>query len=116
MDKIFISKLSVPVLIGVLPEERKAPQALLFDLELEADVHEAAASDDLKSTIDYAAVCYGIINYVKETEFELIETLAENLANHLQKTFNVSHLRLTLTKTPFDIPDAEGVGVIVERH
>ena len=115
MDKIFISKLSVPVLIGVLPEERRAPQTILFDLELESDIRQASASDELQHTIDYAAIRRSIIHYVKETEFELVETLADNLAHHLQKAFDISRLRLVLTKKPFDIPDAEGVGVIIER-
>ncbi len=116
MDKVFIHQLSVPVLIGVLPDERKAPQNILIDLDIETDVRSAAMLDDLQHTIDYAAVRRSIIEYVATTQFRLVETLAHQLADHLKQTFDLTCLRLTITKKPFDIPDAEGVGVVIERR
>lgn len=107
--------MSVPAFIGVLPEERKAPQTLLIDVEIETDIQRAARSDDVQHTIDYTAVRRCIIEYIETVQFKLIETLADTLADRLKQTFGVSCLRLTITKKPFDIPDAEGVGVIVER-
>ena len=114
-DKIFIKQLVVPGLIGVLPQERKSPQNLFIDLELSTDIRAAAKNDDLKKTIDYAAVRRLIIEFIAQSSYELLETLAERLAAHLQANFDFSALRLCITKQPFDIPDAEGVGVIVER-
>lgn len=116
MDKVFIKQLVVPALIGVLPEERKSPQNLLFDIEISHDIRAAAKNDDLTKTIDYAAVRRVIIEFVEQSFFELIETLADRLAEHLHQQFGFSAVRLSITKQPFDIPDAGGVGVIVERE
>jgi len=115
-DKVFIQQLAVPALIGVLPEERKTPQTLLIDLEMSVDIHAAAAKDDLSKTIDYAAVRSHIIDYISQSSYQLLETLADRLATHLKHQFDISALHLSITKKPFDIPDAEGVGVIIHRE
>lgn len=115
MDKIFIRQLSVPVIIGVFPNEREAPQTLLIDLEVATDFQKAAASDALQYTIDYAQIRRSILAYTEKTQFTLIETLADRLAAHLKQTFNLSWLRLSISKKPFDITDAECVGVCIER-
>lgn len=116
VDKVFIKRLVAPAMIGVLPEERKAPQNLLIDLEMSVDICLAAKGDDLTKTVDYAAVRRSIIEYISESPFELLETLADRLATHLHQAFDLSALRLCITKQPFDIPDAEGVGVIIKRN
>jgi len=112
--KVFIRQLSVPAIIGVFPEERTASQTILIDVELETDIQQAAQSDDLQYTIDYAAVRRCIIDYIGTVAFELLETLAAKLADHLKQNFKPSRLCLTITKKPFDIPDVQGVGVIIE--
>ena len=114
MDKIFIHQLSVPAIIGVLPEERKTPQPILIDLEYETDVSKAAASDNIQHTIDYAAVRHTMIEFIEAAQFELLETLADKLVDHLKRSFSLSYLRLSITKKPFDMPDAAGVGVVIE--
>lgn len=114
-DKIFIRGLSVPVIIGVFPNEREAPQTLLIDLEVVADFQQAAASDALQHTIDYAQIRRSILGYTEATKFTLIETLADRLAAHLKQAFHLSWLRLSISKKPFDITDADCVGVCIER-
>lgn len=115
-DRIFIKKLVVPALIGVLPSERESSQELLIDVDMSVDVREAANEDNLNKTIDYAQVRLSIIKFADESAFELIETLADRLASHLLNQFNIASIRLAITKRPFDITDAEGVGVLVERE
>jgi len=115
VDKVFIRQLIVPALIGVHPHERTQTQSLTIDLELATDITAAAATDDLVHALNYAAVREEILNYVKQTQFQLIETLAEKLAAYLQSTFSVVWLRLSITKKPADITDAFGVGVVIER-
>lgn len=115
-DKVFIKQLAVPALIGALPEERKAPQNLFFDLEMSIDIRAAAKNDDLNQTIDYAAVRRALIEFVAQSSFDLLETLGDRLATSLYEQFNFSAIHLCITKQPFDITDAEGVGVIIERE
>ncbi|MCB1828392.1 MAG: dihydroneopterin aldolase, partial [Coxiellaceae bacterium] len=88
MDTVFIKQLIVPTLIGVFPEERKAPQNLLIDLEMSTDVRPAAEDDDLTKTIDYAAVRESIMQFAADSSFELVETFAERLAQHLNQHFH----------------------------
>ena len=70
----------------------------MFDLELGFDNSKAAASDNLKHTIDYEAVNQHIIEFTKKNQFQLIEALAEKLASSLIKAFKLPWLKLTVTK------------------
>lgn len=115
MDKVIIKRLRVPALIGVFPEERLTPQDIFIDLEIACDSKPAALSDSVKDTVDYHAVCTRTIEYIENTSFRLVETLAENLADYILKQFQVSWLRLRITKNAFNIPNAEAVGIQIER-
>ncbi|MBL8251482.1 MAG: dihydroneopterin aldolase [Candidatus Competibacter sp.] len=114
MDIIFIRELRVRTLIGVYPKERESQQTLLFDLELGADIRPAAASDNLNDTLDYAAVARRIEEFAAASAFQLVETLAERVAELLRREFGVSWLRLTLRK-PGAVASALDVGVLIER-
>ena len=115
MDKIFIRDLKVPTIIGIYAAERAMPQELSFDIEVSTDIMSAAKSDDLADTLDYASLRDLVIQTVQKANFQLVETLAEHIAEAIQRTFGTKRLRLVITKQPYDIPDAEGVGVVIER-
>lgn len=78
---IGISGLRLKVVLGVYEEERAAPQQVLADIGLEADVSAASSSDDLADTIDYHALAEKI---AAETgggrSFMLVERLADEIA------------------------------------
>lgn len=114
MDKVFIEGLLVKTIVGVLDWERVTPRLVRFDLELGWDIRPAATSDALEDALDYAAVSERITNFVENSRFQLIETMAEEVAKIVQQEFGVSWLRLRLTK-PGAVPTAEGVGIIIER-
>lgn len=116
MDKIVIRQYRVPVLIGLLPEERQSKQFITLDLEFQINTAHASQTDELRSTIDYAAVCNYLNEFLNASQFQLIETLAEKLAEGLLGHFSLSWLRLIITKKPKGIPQAEGgVSVVIER-
>lgn len=114
MDIIFIHELPVETIIGVYPWERDSPQTLLLDLELGADIQPAARSDQLDDTLDYQVVARRINEFAAASTFQLVETLAERIAELLQQEFAVPWLRLTLRKVAA-IPAAREVGIIIER-
>lgn len=114
MDTVFISNLRLDATIGVFDWEKKIKQPLVFDLEMAWDISEAAASDDLTKALDYAAVSQVIEEYVASNIVELVETLADRLAEHLMNQFGISWLKLKVCK-PDAVPKASGVGVIIER-
>lgn len=114
MDVIFIRQLEVNALIGVLPQERIQRQLLKIDLEFTVATQQAAHSDILNDTIDYAAVAQAATEFVQQSSYQLIETLAVQLAELLLRQFNISRIKITIAK-PAAIPNAAAAGVIIER-
>lgn len=114
MDIVFIESLCVDVTIGVFEWERRIKQRLSFDLEMAWDIKQAAKTDELKHTLDYKAVSDRIIDLATGSEYELIESLAENVAEVLLSEFSIPWLRLRLSK-PGAVPAAKNVGLLIER-
>ena len=115
LDVIFIKGLTLEAIIGIYPRERDAKQPLTLDLELYVDTALAVGSGLIKDTVDYDLVADFIRHMVKETHFNLLESLVNNIADSILREFKVSKLRCTLYK-PQAISDAETVGVTVVRE
>jgi len=114
MDKVLIERLLVYGVVGVHPEERIEPRELWIDLELAQDNRVAAATDQISDVLDYDAVGRCLRDYVANTRFMLIETLAERCVTLLHAKFGVPWIRLTLWK-PGAVAFAANVGVRIER-
>ncbi len=114
MDRVLIHGLSLETVIGVYGWERELRQTLLLDLELAWDIRRPGASDAVDDALNYAAVSARLREFSGAACFELLEALAEALADLLREEFGVSWLRLTLRK-PGAVPEAEYVGVRIER-
>ena len=114
MDKIFLKNLEVETVIGIWEWEKRLPQKVVFDLELSTDIKVAADSDSIDDALDYKAVAKRIKAIVADHQFELIEALAETIAQTILNEFDVSWLKLKVSK-PFAIRDSENVGLIIER-
>ena len=114
MDIVYIKNLRVETVIGIFDWERKIKQTVSIDIEMATDITSAAASDCIDNTLDYQSISVRIIEFVKESSFQLIEALAEAISDILRTEFHVSWLKLRVGK-PGAIPDAEDVGVIIER-
>ncbi|MCZ7535357.1 MAG: dihydroneopterin aldolase [Acidimicrobiia bacterium] len=80
MDRILIRGLRESGVHGVLPEEKERPQPFEVDVELSVDLARAGGSDDLQDTIDYAAICEAVSRVISTERHELIERLAERIA------------------------------------
>lgn len=114
MDRVFIKGLKADSVIGVYEWERKIRQTLVLDLELGTDITAASATDDLEKTLDYEAISNRVVGFIQAGEFQLVETLAEELARLLMMEFAIPWLKITLAK-PGAVKDAESVGVMIER-
>ncbi|HZW19383.1 dihydroneopterin aldolase [Luteimonas lutimaris] len=114
MDTVFIEALEVEALIGIYDWERRIRQPLLFDIEMAFDNRVPAASDDIADTLNYKAVSKRVIAYVSQSDFGLVETLAERVAAIILDEFGVSRVRLKLSK-PGAVRGARAVGVTIER-
>ena len=87
---------------------------IILDIEMSSDIAKAAATDHIDQALNYKNICKRIIGFVKESEFQLVETLAEKICQSILNEFDVSWVKLKLNKGEA-ITGAEGVGVIIER-
>lgn len=114
MDIIYLRDLKIETIIGIFDWEREIKQTISFDLDMATDIRKAAASDAIEDTLDYKTLSKRIIAYVEGSSFQLVETLAENVAAIILDEFEVCWVRVRLDKMGA-IRGASGVGVIIER-
>ena len=113
MDTILIRELEVWYSVGITNEERAKPQRLLLNLEMGHDFEAAAHRDDLRKTIDYAAVCQRLLGLGDGTSWKLLETLILEIARICREEFGASTVTVEVQK--FIIPQARYVAVRVTR-
>ena len=114
MDIIFLHNLKVDAVIGIWAWERTIRQTIELDLDLAADIRKAAESDDVEDTLNYKLVAKRVQSFVGESEFQLVETLAERIAGIVTGEFGVPWVRVRVNK-PGAIRGARDVGVVNER-
>ncbi len=114
MDIVFIRNLRIETVIGIYDWEREIRQPVVLDLDMGADIARAAKSDHIDDALDYKAVSKRLIQFVEESEFQLVETLAERCADIVLDEFEVPWVRLTMNKIGA-VSAARDVGVIIER-
>ena len=115
MDKIFLSALRVECIVGIWEWERRVKQTVVIDLEMAADIRRAAASDAIEDTIDYKRVSKRLLAFVGDSEFHLVETLTERIAQTVITEFAVSWVKVRLNKQGA-IRGARDVGIEIERR
>ena len=114
MDKIFLDELKIDTIIGIWDWERQIRQTVVIDLEMSADIARAAATDDVADTLNYKAVAKRLQQFVGESSFQLVETLAERIAGLIRDEFDVAWVRVKVHK-PGAIRGSKDVGVEIER-
>ena len=114
MDIVYIKELEVKTVIGIFDWERKIKQIVSLDLEMQTDVTAGALTDHIDQALDYKSIAKRLIAFIEESEFQLIETMAEQIAAIVLSEFNVPWLRLRLSK-PGAVRGSKDVGVIIER-
>jgi dihydroneopterin aldolase len=82
-EVIELRELRVSAVVGVLIEERDRAQPLAFDIDIERPLEEAAISDDLTKTTNYAEVLAMASSVAREGAFMLLETLAYRVAQEV---------------------------------
>lgn len=113
-DIVFIRDLRVDTVIGVYDWERAIRQTVSVDLDMATDVAKAAGSDAIADALDYKAVAKRLIAFIGESDFQLVETLAERCAAIVMEEFGVPWLRLRIAK-PGAVRGSREVGVLIDR-
>ena len=114
MDTIFLHGLKVDTVIGIWDWERKIRQTVVIDLDMSADIAKAAATDSVEDTLNYKLVAKRVQQFVADSSFHLVETMAEEIAAIVNGEFGVDWVRVRVNK-PGAIRGARDVGVLIER-
>jgi dihydroneopterin aldolase len=113
-DTIFLHDLRIETVVGIWDWERKIRQTVSIDLEMGGDIRRAAESDRIEATLNYKAVAKRVQQFVAESSFQLVETLAEKIASLVLDEFEVPWIRVRVSK-PGAIRGARDVGVSIRR-
>ena len=81
MDVLKLNGITVDCILGDLPEEREKEQQVLVDVVLEMDLQDAALSDSLDDTVDYAILVGDIREALEEAKCRLLERAADVVAD-----------------------------------
>ena len=114
VDIIYIRGLEVDTFIGIYDWEQHTRQPLLLDIEIELDIFSASATDDISDTCNYSSVSERVTHYIESNHFNLIESVADRVAQLILQEFKVTKTRIRVSK-PGAVSNAEDVGVIIER-
>ena len=117
MDKIYVQDLEVFANHGVFEEEKRLGQKFLISMELSLNLREAAAQNDLKKSVHYGQLCLQVEKLFKETSYDLIETVAEKVAEFVLLQYpqvNTVKVRVKKPWAPI-LKSLDFVAVEVER-
>ena len=115
-DHILINELRVVSVIGVLEHERLSAQPLQIDVDIHVDLHDAGSSDDLTQTVHYGEVCMHLAEVARSTSDQLLERLAQRMADVVLSFPHVLAVDLTLTKLRPPVPeDVQSSAVRIHR-
>lgn len=113
-DQINISDLLLRAIIGINDEERDKKQDVLINLTMQVDLKDAGRSDDICDAVNYRTITKEIIDLVENSQFQLVEKMAHEVAKICLKDERVQLSIVTIEK-PGALRFARSVGVTVER-
>ena len=98
MDRVFIRDLALRCIIGIYPEERREKQDIVINVVMHCDLRRAGQTDELSDTVDYKAIKKAILKLVEQSSFQLIEALAERIAQIALSDDKVQEAVVTVDK------------------
>ena len=115
MDKIKIKSLSLRCRIGARQRERRVKQTVVLDIAIHTPLSGDRIQDDLSKTVDYSDLCKRIVKSVRQSNFHLIESLAETVSRICLEDSRVKKAVVKVTK-PKAISLSKGASVEITRH
>ena len=111
---VFVSNLEVHTVIGVHDAEKRGPQRVIASVDLKVRESGPSRSDRLGDVLDYAEVVRLVERLTRQGHVNLLETLAERIAEGCLADGRVLAVRVRLEK-PDVIANARAVGIEIER-
>ena len=99
-DRLTLVGVKLEPRIGVTPGERRQPQACEADISLWGDFEAAATTDSLSNAIDYSKVVATVLGVAQSREFNLLETLADQLAKAMLTEYPAFRVQVRVRKRP----------------
>ena len=115
MQKIIIRNLRLRCLIGINPDEQKEKQDVLINVVIWADLSKALKSDQIADTINYWEVNKNIIHLVEDSKFNLVESVADKIADICLEDKRANRAKVRVEKTKA-LKSAESVGVEIIKE
>ncbi len=113
LDRIYIRDLTVECIVGVNPEERLQKQLIVINIVMHIDLTRPGLSDALSETIDYKSVKLAVMREVEQSQFQLIERLAQRIAD-IALGFGAARVDVCVDK-PGALRFARSVAVEISR-
>ncbi len=113
-DFIVLTGLKVRCIIGIFDWERRQKQDVLIDIKFPCNIRKVSRQDDIAATFNYKKIAKSAILFVEKSQFQLIETLAEKLADSLLYNFKLPEIYLSVSK-PGAVRGSKNVGVEIYR-
>ncbi len=114
MDIIFLRELKIDTLIGVYEWEKRIPQTLQIDLEIALPSSLACQTDNIDDALNYADIVRDIQKALASRHYNLLEALAESIAQILIEDFKASWVKVSVAKLQA-IRGSRMVGISIER-
>ncbi len=111
-DRLLLHDIVAACRVGVTEQERQSPQPIWVDLELPIDAKRAAARDDVKDAVDYAALVTAVKAQAEGNTYRLLETMAEAMAALILKQFRVPEVLVRIKKRALPGVDYAAVEVV----
>ena len=115
LDTIYIQGLKTQAIIGIYEWDRELRQPLIFDIDMDLPIFNASQSDNIDDTVDYKQVSDEVIELVKQSRYELLESLCEEICRHIFSQHTaVEVIRLKVSK-PHAVEETDTVGIKITR-
>lgn len=111
---IKIEGLRVQCIIGVKPLERKVPQQITLDIEMKAEIFEAAQTDSIIDTVDYEKVANSLQELADQRNYHLLETFAFEALNEVLSNFPIVWAKISISKKQA-LQSADRTLVVLEK-
>ena len=115
LDIVFIDGFVAETIIGIDADEHHSPQPVRIDLGIGVPMLRACATDRIEDTINYAEVRAALYALLASHGVQLLEALAEKVAQLLIREFGAYWVRVSIAK-PAKFDDVKAVGVTIERR
>jgi len=114
LRRVFIRDLTLEARIGIYPKERKRPQRVIVSIDMMVKEDRRPHGDEIAGVVSYEEAVHVAEAIASSGHINLVETLAERVAEACLKDRRVVSVRVRVEK-PDIFRQAAGVGVEIER-